>query len=300
MSPQKTLLVSQSNSLQQRWKSTLSYRQLCDKPRHHATSSEWQHLILKENEILRFVFWFHSIISGLQTKRRLHSTSSLLDYCCNSEQHCSNSKSYKSLRVCCRQLKWSEVSGCCFNLSPPITWNTFYGVLVPWDLIWSFVECFLLPLDREWNLKPKWLPAKDTDHLCYQLDSDMKHLPLLKNPVTSKRQKEGQIPYVIKIEHMFKVNTFCLPCLMFGISLCMCPCVRALYGELLVGDTRMKKWAQNSILDSGLESCKCYNRLQTLAGSQSVSHTRGKKLPLLTVQTILLQNGPKKWHTVSR
>lgn len=48
-------------------------------------------------------------------------------------------------------------------------------------------------LDSELILIPKrFPPAKDTDHLCYQLDFNMKHLPLLKNFATSKERREDK------------------------------------------------------------------------------------------------------------
>lgn len=53
-----------------------------------------------------------------------------------------------------------------------------------WDFIWS----------ENLISNPNSSPVKDTDHLCYQLDYDMKHLPLLNNSATSKGQEGGEIP----------------------------------------------------------------------------------------------------------
>lgn len=81
---------------------------------------------------------------------------------------------------------------CCSNQTQPNILKNFLQSVSTLRL--KLKLCLVFPLAELWNFLwpgneisyPNGSPAKDTDHLCYQLDLDMKHLPLLKNPVTSK------------------------------------------------------------------------------------------------------------------
>lgn len=127
-------------------------------------------------------------------------------------------------------------------------------------------------LDSELILIPKrFPPAKDTDHLCYQLDFNMKHLPLLKNFATSKGEKGGQIPKRMK-KHMFKVNSVCLPSSVFSFSVYQLCAGNTLMSATAVGDTRTISWFKP-------KSCVALDLpplLQISAASEPVSHTYGK------------------------
>lgn len=80
------------------------------------------------------------------------------------------------------------------------------------------------PLAKQWNFigpenlisYPNSSPVKDTDHLCYQLDRNMKHLPLLNNSATSKGQEGGEIP-----EDMRKRNTCVIEKFLFAVCVCV-------------------------------------------------------------------------------
>lgn len=137
----------------------------------------------RENKILRFVFWFHPIVSGLaklsQSTSLLQLTGFLLLPPLSSTVTWILTWPGGCVPVSCNDY----ISDCCFYLNTRIFLKVYQDLEIKIDTLVIFPICGISFV--QWNFTTS-SPTKDTDHLSYQHGLHMKHVALLKNPLTWK------------------------------------------------------------------------------------------------------------------